>query len=132
GGASQASLIAAILDHEPPAVSTVQPMTPPALDRVVKKCLAKDPEDRWQNAADLGSELKWIAEAGSQAGVPAPVVARRKDRERLAWIGFAVGAFTAAAFAYGYVRRAPAPPPLIRSSLAMPEKVTLAMLALSP
>ena len=131
-GASQASLIAAILEHEPPPVSSVQPMTPPALDRVVKKCLAKDPEDRWQNAADLRSELKWIGEAGSQAGVPARVVAKRKGRERVAWIGFAAATVAAAAFAYGYVRRAPAPPALIRSSLAMPEKVSLAMLAISP
>ncbi len=55
-------------------------MSPPALDRVVKKCLAKDPEDRWQNAADLGSELKWIGESGSQAGVPAPIALRRRVR----------------------------------------------------
>ena len=56
--ASQASLITAIMSADPPAISTVQPMSPPALDRVVKKCLAKDPEDRWQNAADLASELE--------------------------------------------------------------------------
>ena len=43
-----------------------------ALDRVVRKCLAKDPEDRWQNAADLGSEIQWIAEGASQAGTTAP------------------------------------------------------------
>jgi Tol biopolymer transport system component len=61
-------------------------MSPPALDHVVKKSLAKDPEDRWQNAADLGSELKWIAEGGSQVGIPAPVVTRRRSRERLGWI----------------------------------------------
>src|SRR5207253_713482 len=42
-GKSQASLIAAILEHTPPPISTIQPMTPPALDRVVKTCLAKDP-----------------------------------------------------------------------------------------
>ncbi len=48
-------------------------MTPPALDRVVKTCLAKDPEDRWQTAHDVASELRWIAEGGSQAGVPAPL-----------------------------------------------------------
>src|ERR1039458_8561548 len=41
-------------------------MTPPALDRVVKKCLAKDPDERWQTASDLNGELKWIAEGGSQ------------------------------------------------------------------
>lgn len=84
-GKSHASLIAAILSTEPPPPSTIQPLTPPALDRVVKTCLTKDPEDRWQTAHDVMLELKWITEAGSMAGVPAPVVARRKSRERLAW-----------------------------------------------
>ncbi|MEP6995678.1 MAG: serine/threonine-protein kinase, partial [Acidobacteriota bacterium] len=70
-GTSQASLIGAILHTEPQPISTVQPASPVALDRVVRKCLAKDPEDRWQNAADLGSELKWIGEGGSQAGATA-------------------------------------------------------------
>jgi predicted Ser/Thr protein kinase len=65
-GKSQASLIAAILEREPPAMSSLQPMTPPALDRVVKKCLAKDPDDRWHAAKDLYDEFKWIAERGSQ------------------------------------------------------------------
>ncbi len=60
-GESQASVIAAILEHDPQPVSTRQPRTPPALDRVVKKCLAKDPDARWQTARDLGDELKWIA-----------------------------------------------------------------------
>ncbi|MGH9366790.1 MAG: protein kinase domain-containing protein, partial [Thermoanaerobaculia bacterium] len=83
-GTSQASLISAIMKEDPTPVSTVAPMTPPALDRVVRKCLAKDPEDRWQSAADLGSELKWIGE-GSQAGVAAPTTVRRRNRERLAW-----------------------------------------------
>src|SRR4029077_8262005 len=70
-GKSQASLIAAILEREPPAISSLQPMTPPALDRVVKRCLAKEPEGRWQTASDLCAELKWIAESGSQVGVAA-------------------------------------------------------------
>jgi eukaryotic-like serine/threonine-protein kinase len=70
-GKSQASLIAAILEREPPPISSAQPLTPPALDRVVKKCLAKDPDDRWQSARDLHDELKWIAESGSHAGIPA-------------------------------------------------------------
>src|SRR5712672_238347 len=65
-GKSQASLIAAILEREPPAMSSLQPMTPPALDRVVRKCLAKEPEKRWQAASDVCDELKWIAEGGSQ------------------------------------------------------------------
>src|SRR5262249_10717880 len=84
-GTSQASLISAIMKEEPPAVSSVAPLTPPALDRVVKTCLAKDPEERWQSARDLASQLQWIASAGSQAGVPVPAAARRKARETVAW-----------------------------------------------
>src|SRR6202790_4693714 len=72
-GKSQASVIGAILKDDPPSISSLQPMTPPTLDRVVKKCLAKEPDDRWHSAKDLCDELKWIAEGGSQAGVPAPV-----------------------------------------------------------
>jgi Tol biopolymer transport system component len=72
-GKSQASLIVAILEREPPAMSSLQPMTPPALNRVVKKCLAKEPENRWQTPKDLCDELKWIAEGGSQvASAPSP------------------------------------------------------------
>src|SRR5882762_8884772 len=66
-GKSQASVIGAILKDEPPPISSLQPLTPPALDRVVKKCLAKEPEKRWQAAGDVCDELKWIAEGGSRA-----------------------------------------------------------------
>jgi serine/threonine protein kinase/Tol biopolymer transport system component len=66
-GKSQASLIAAILEREPSPMSSLQPMTPPALDRIVKKCLAKEREDRWQSTKDLMDELIWIAGGGSQA-----------------------------------------------------------------
>src|SRR6201997_3712351 len=61
-GKSQASLIAAILERDPPPMSTLQPMTPQQLDRVVRKCLAKQPEKRWQTASDMCDQLKWIAE----------------------------------------------------------------------
>ena len=70
-GKSQASLIGAILEREPALMSTLQPMTPPALDRVVKKCLEKDPEDRWHSAHDLTGELQWIAEERSGSGTAA-------------------------------------------------------------
>src|SRR6267378_562073 len=74
-GKSQASLMVAILEREPPAMSALQPMTPPALDRVVKRCLAKEPDERCQSAKDLTDELKWIAEGGSQATLaPTPAM----------------------------------------------------------
>ena len=57
-GKSQASVMAKILESEPPSMASLQPMTPSALDRVVKKCLAKEPDQRWQTASDLCGELK--------------------------------------------------------------------------
>ena len=81
-GKSQASLIAAILERDPPPISSLAPMSPPVLDRVVRTCLAKDPDDRWQNAHDLGNELRWIQEAGSGAGVAGPVAAQRRTGDR--------------------------------------------------
>ncbi len=66
-GKSKASLIAKIMEADPPPMSSSQVLTPYALDRVVQSCLAKDPDERWQSAADLTRELKWIAEAGAQA-----------------------------------------------------------------
>jgi serine/threonine protein kinase/Tol biopolymer transport system component len=68
-GKTQASLIAKILESDPLPMSSLQPMSPPALDRLVKKCLAKEPERRWQAASDVCDELKWIAESGSQVGL---------------------------------------------------------------
>jgi Tol biopolymer transport system component len=84
-GESQASLIAAILEHEPRPLTELKPMSPPALEHVVRRCLAKDPEKRWQSARDVMQELQWIAEAGSQAGVPTPVP--RVRRQARAWLG---------------------------------------------
>jgi Tol biopolymer transport system component len=122
GGKSHASMIAAILDRTPPPISTVQPMMPPALDRVVKTCLEKDPEDRWQTAHDVKLQLEWIAEAGSQAGLPAAVVARRRARGRLGWIVAAVLAASLAAFGVFQLRKPPAAPAIVRSIVLPPEK----------
>ncbi len=65
-GKTSASVMAKILEVDPPSMASLQPMTPPQLDRVVKKCLQKDQDDRWQSARDVTDELKWIAEGGSQ------------------------------------------------------------------
>ena len=78
-GKTQASLIAKILEIDPPPISSLQPMTPPALDRVVKRCLAKEPDERCQSAKDLTDELKWIVEGGSQIS-PASSAAPERSR----------------------------------------------------
>jgi Tol biopolymer transport system component len=82
-GKSRASLIAAILTAEPQPISQLQPLTPHALERVVKKCLAKGPDERWQSASDLASELKWIAESGSQTGFAVGALAQRQAWDRV-------------------------------------------------
>ena len=121
-GASQASLISAIMKEEPAPIAALQPMTPPALDRVVKTCLAKDPEDRFQTAHDARLQLQWIAEGGSQAGVPAPVVARRRSREVLAWTAAALAVLAAVAIAAFFFSRPAASQRPVRLSLPTPAK----------
>ena len=114
-GKSQASLIAAILAADPAPITTVQPMAPPALERVVKTCLAKDPDDRWETAHDLKLQLEWISEGGSQAGLPAPVAARRKYREWVLTAAAVAAVVAGLVFAFLYFTRAPAEPQAIRA-----------------
>jgi len=119
-GKSQASLIAAILEHEPLPISQLQPLAPPGLERVTKVCLAKDPDERFQSAHDVKLELEWIRDAGSQASVATPVATPRKRRERLAWSAVVVLAIAAALLAVAYLGRAPAPNPALQASLLLP------------
>jgi len=67
-GSSQASLISAILRDEPAPIASLQPLTPPALERVVRTCLAKDPDERWQSAHDLGRELGFLSTGEPRSG----------------------------------------------------------------
>ena len=124
-GSSQASLIGAILRDDPPAISEISPMIPPALNRVVKTCLAKDPDDRFQTAHDVKLQLQWVAEGGSQAGLPAPVVARRRNREKLAWAVAAAGIVMAGFATFGYLRRAPRAAMRVSAFVLAPEKSEL-------
>jgi len=123
-GSSQASLISAIMKEEPQPISSVEPMTPPALDRIVKTCLAKDPEDRWQSAGDVGKELRWIGEG---AGTEAP---RARFRPRLPWAAavlLLLGAVLGMLYLQGFLRFGRAQVPVRGSAkfaLPAPEAAT--------
>jgi len=112
-GKSQASLISAIMSKDPAPISQLAPMNPPALERLVKACLAKDPEERIQTAHDVKLQLQWILEGGSQAGVAAPVAARRKSRERLAWLALGAMTVVAVILAAAALKPKPASRPVI-------------------
>ena len=75
-GKSQASVIAAILAADPLPLTKVSPVTPPALDRLVRTCLAKDPQDRWSSAHDVALQLRAIAEAPDAPDSQARAAAR--------------------------------------------------------
>ncbi|MCM2316857.1 MAG: protein kinase, partial [Thermoanaerobaculia bacterium] len=82
-GKTRTSLIAAIVSGTPRPVSELVPMTPPAFEHVVRRCLEKEADDRWQSAHDIADQLRWVSEAGSEAGLPAPVARRRITRDRI-------------------------------------------------
>lgn len=111
-GKNEISVMSAILEKEPEPVSTAKPLTPPALDHVIQRALAKDPEERWQSAADLRAELRWIAGGGSQAG--APTVASRKEHKWFAMmlIGILIAAL-AMASTYYQMKAAPQAPLMV-------------------
>ncbi|MGQ0733308.1 MAG: protein kinase domain-containing protein [Acidobacteriota bacterium] len=114
-GKTQPSLMAAILNVDPPPLSALVPVTPRALERLVARCLAKDPDDRWQTAHDLLLQLRWIAGRGAKGSVPATAGARvRREPWTLAVI--AAGLLIAAGMALPAFRylRGPAEPEAFR------------------
>ncbi len=113
-GASQASLISSIMGSEPPAMSSVAPMTPPAFDRLLRTCLAKDPEERWQSAGDVKRELRWIAQGSSSEAMSVTPAARRS------WLPWAIAVLALAAAAVLAVRP--------RSSGAVGQRMQLAIM----
>lgn len=124
-GSSRAALIAAILKDHPPRMSVLQPNSPTALDWIVDKALAKDPEDRWQSARDMVDSLKWVAGSGMAAAGTVPAGRRRWFALWPAALALAAGALAGAAF----VRSANHTPPVVipetRFEIQLPDKATL-------
>ncbi|HEY6385248.1 MAG TPA: protein kinase, partial [Candidatus Acidoferrum sp.] len=105
-GKSRFSVASAILEKEPAPISSIKPLTPRSLDHVVRRCLAKDPDDRWQSARDLALELKSISSADplAQSSAAALPLTRKKNRRELLALAFAVLA-SIAALAVFFLRR---------------------------
>ncbi len=127
-GTTPAALAGAILHTEPPSVAT------PSLDRLIKRCLAKDPEARWQSARDLGAELEWIAESSAPKAVPLPAVAApAPSRPRLPWVLVAVATAAALVLAAVLFLKPPPEQRLLKLSVVPPEKASFGPnLVLSP
>ena len=116
-GTSQAVVMSAILSSDPPAVGALQPLTPPALDQVIRSCLAKDRKDRWASAHDVLLQLEWIAGHLSAMTVPAGVAQNRR-REVLAWtVAAMTGLALVALWAWTLQRPSPAVRPHVSSAL---------------
>lgn len=89
-GKSSASIMAAVLERDPAPISTFQPMTPQALDRLVRTCLAKDPDERIQTVHDVKLQLQWLASpVSSQDAVAIPAPKSRRAFDKLGWIAAA-------------------------------------------
>jgi serine/threonine protein kinase len=119
-GTSQASLLAAILEHEPQPMSALQTMTPPALEHLVRHCLAKDPDRRWQSAVDIVHELRWILEAGPSAATGGAAQSSVKP-----WIWMAVTTISlliAAAVVVVHFREAPPSQRVLRYAIPLPKE----------
>jgi serine/threonine protein kinase/WD40 repeat protein len=114
-GRTQASVIAAILEREPSPISSLQPMVPAVLDRIVKTCLTKDPDERWQSAHDLKAELEWMAH--DNTGAPRTAIL---ERPRWAMWLAALALCGAVLFAAGYFSRTISTPEAVRASLPPP------------
>jgi hypothetical protein len=80
-GKSQLSVASVILEKEPEPVSAVKPLTPGAVDRTIRKCLAKSAAERWQSASDLATQLNWVTQGSGTFA--ASEVGQRRKWERL-------------------------------------------------
>ena len=121
-GKSQLSVVSAILEKEPHAISAMKPFTPPVLDHAIQQCLAKNPEERWQRAVDLGLEMKWLAESGSGARAPTSQERLRPGWHRLALALAASVTLIAAVLAFEHFNSKPSPEAhVVRFTISPPQ-----------
>jgi Tol biopolymer transport system component len=124
-GKSQVGLIGAILEREPTPASTLQPSCPAALDRVLQRCLAKDPDERWQSAGDLSAQLKWIAdkETSTASGTSAVAGTSAQKSNRLWMAAAALLSLVAAggSVAAFYFYRTGGTQPVLRFTVPAPD-----------
>jgi eukaryotic-like serine/threonine-protein kinase len=122
---TQVSLIAKILETEPPVVSSLAPLAPPALDHVVQGCLAKAPADRWQTAHDVKLELQWILAQGLRAESVPPVTTSGRRAGRWLWGAAAAsaGALASAALLLFWPKPAATMVPPMRFDLTLPPEI---------
>ena len=130
-GKSMFTIAGAILEKDPEQISALQPGIPPALEHVIRTCMAKAPQDRWQDIADVRRDLIWIRDSGAQLSLPA---ARKGSlRERILWTTALLATLAIAALVY-FMNR-PAPAVEVMSSIDFPESASLDRLgsfAISP
>jgi serine/threonine protein kinase len=118
-GSSPASVIAAIMERPAPSIATI---APPALDRLLQRCLAKDPDERWQSARDLKAELEWIASAPVTGSV---VPVAPSQGLRLGWVSWGVAALAivcALGVSFIHFRERPPVAEPMRFQVPAPEK----------
>ena len=130
-GASQASLVGAIMNQQPAPVTEVQPVSPPMLDQVIKACLAKSPEDRCQTATDLMRELKWVTDGSAQVGT-ASVETSSKGRELIFWSAIGVLLISTLILAVAHFSTAPQEQTAFRFSFDQSPGALGDVLAISP
>ena len=123
-GKSQASLIAAIMGQDPRPMSELQPMTPSTLDHVVRRCLAKEPDKRWQVASDVMEELGWVTEAGTSADSLPAAAAPAAWKKAIPW-GIAVTAVIMAGANTFWSSPQPESVPLKKFSITLPPSAPL-------
>jgi Tol biopolymer transport system component len=121
-GKSQLSVASAILEKEPAPISVMKPLTPPALERTIKKCLAKLPDDRWQSASDLATQLNWMTDSSATAVGMAVKPAERRTWVRLEWLasGMLVLLLIGGGVAWMSLRRPMAAGRVMRFSIGLP------------